>query len=70
MKKPIVIRSIGDFRSSYFHMRRSEDKVWYGWQVMEPNRMLSLLEAYRKKENDDIMREKAFKIMEQLTATN
>jgi hypothetical protein len=51
-------------------MRRSEDKVWYGWQVVEPNRMLSLLEAYRKKENDDIMREKAFKIMEQITAAN
>lgn len=70
MNKPIVIRSIGEFRSSYFHMRRSEDKVWYGWQVMQPDRMISLLEAYRNKEKDDVMREKAFKIMEQIVANN
>lgn len=69
MKKNINLRSISDFRTSYFEKRKGTRKEWYGWEMMDPQRMISLLDYYRSKEKEEYYINKAFEII-QLIRTN
>jgi hypothetical protein len=39
------------FKEAYLSPRKSKDKTWYGWQVMDRNRMIALLRQYIESRN-------------------
>jgi len=39
------------FKKAYLSPRKSKDKTWYGWQVMDRNRMIALLRQYIESRN-------------------
>lgn len=39
------------FKKAYLSPRKSKDKTWYGWQVMDRDRMVALLRKYIESRN-------------------